>query len=260
MTGGAGLFPTIDLNADTGEIPEALADGREEALLGLVTSANIACGGHAGDEGTMEATLALAKRLGVAAGAHPAYPDKAGFGRSSAGMTEAEIEETVLAQVRTLAAVAARVGCRLHHVKPHGALYNDAARDRSVATAVARGVARWQDEVVLVGLAGSPMLEVFREHGFATAAEAFADRAYERDGSLRSRKLPGALIEEPERAAAQALRIATEGRVTAYGGGEVEVAARTLCVHGDTPGAARIARAVGAALRGAGIVIAPLSA
>jgi UPF0271 protein len=248
----------MDLNADMGEDPAALADGREAALMGLVTSANIACGGHAGDETTMHTTLALATRLGVAAGAHPGYPDRESFGRDSLGMTPAAIEETVFVQVRALATLADGVGCALAHVKPHGALYNDAARDRNVAAAIARGVERWSTKVVLVGLAGSLMLEVFTAHGFATAPEAFADRAYEPDGSLRSRRLAGALIAEPARAAAQAVRIATEGRVVASNGCEIPVAARTLCVHGDTPGAATIAAAVAAALRAAGVRVAPL--
>lgn len=258
MNVGPHARPAVDLNADVGEVPAALADGREAALMSLVTSANIACGGHAGTEATMEATLALAKRLSVAAGAHPGYPDREGFGRDSLGMTPAAIEDTVFLQVRALARLADRGGCALAHVKPHGALYNDAARNREVAEAIARGVARWSSEVVLVGLAGSLMLEVFAEHGFETAPEAFADRAYESDGSLRSRRLPHALIAEPAQAAAQAVRIAREGKVVASDGREISVVARTICVHGDTPGSARIAAAVAGALRAAGVRLVPL--
>jgi UPF0271 protein len=248
----------IDLNADVGENPEALADGSEEALLRVVTSANVACGGHAGDDATMAAVLSLAARLGVATGAHPGYPDRAGFGRDSLGMTPAGIEDSVFKQVRSLADAAALARCRLVHVKPHGALYNDAARDREVAAAVARGVSRWAQGVVLVGMAGSVMLEVFKEHGFQTAAEAFADRAYEADGMLRSRKLSGALITDPARAATQAVRIAREGLVRSFDGRDVAVRARTICVHGDTPGAVSIAAAVRDELAAKGVRLASL--
>lgn len=258
MSEPAAISLVMDLNADVGERPKALADGSEEELLRLVTSANVACGGHAGDPDTMAATLAVTKRLGVAAGAHPSYPDRAGFGRDSMGMSTAEIEQTVFDQVRTLAGVARWAGVGLCHVKAHGALYNDAARDHGIAAAVARGVARWSRDVVLVGLAGSVMLDVFSAHGFQTAAEAFADRTYEADGTLRSRKLPGALITEAARAAAQAVRIVRDGMVTTFDGRDVPARARTICVHGDTPGAARIATAVRDALLATGVRLTPL--
>jgi UPF0271 protein len=260
MSQHADVENVMDLNADVGERAKALADGSEEGLLRLVTSANVACGGHAGDPETMAATLAVIKRLGVAAGAHPSYPDRAGFGRDSMGMSTGEIEQAVFDQVRTLAGVAEWVGCELRHVKAHGALYNDAARDLGIAAAVARGVVRWSRDVVLVGLAGSVMLEVFAAHGFRTAAEAFVDRAYEADGTLRSRKLAGALITDPMRAAEQAVRIAQEGLVSTFDRREVTVRARTLCVHSDTPDAARIAAAVREALVLLGVRLVPLSA
>ena len=260
MSGTAAEPVTIDLNADVGELPDALDDGREEALLRLVSSANIACGGHAGDERTMARVLALAGRLGVAAGAHPGYPDRASFGRRSAGMDPGAIEETVFEQVRVLAAAAGRAGVELRHVKPHGALYNDAAGNANVAAAVARGVARWSRAVALVGLAGSHCLEVYRTHGFEAVGEAFADRAYEADGTLRSRTMPGALLADPAAAAAQAVRIAVAGWVTAFGGCEIALAARTICIHGDSPGAAAVAEAVRAALLAAGVRLAPVAA
>ncbi|HVN33079.1 MAG TPA: 5-oxoprolinase subunit PxpA [Thermoanaerobaculaceae bacterium] len=253
MSEGHGGPGVIDLNADVGEDPEALADGREEALLRVVTSANVACGAHAGDDATMAAVLALAARLGVAAGAHPGYPDRAGFGRDSLGMTPAAIEDSVFKQVRVLTEAAGRANCRLVHVKPHGALYHDATHDPEVAAAIARGVSRSGLGMVLVGLAGSTMLDVFREHGFEVAAEAFADRVYEADGTLRSRKLEGALITDPSRAAAQAVRIARKGLVASSDGRDVAVRARTICVHGDTPGAASIAAAVRVALKANGV-------
>ena len=246
---------SIDLNADVGELPEALADGREEALLGIVTSANVACGGHAGDEATMAGVLLLARRLGVSAGAHPGYPDRAGFGRDSMGMTPQEIESAVFEQVAELAAVAERTGLRLTHVKPHGALYNDAVRDEAVAAAVARGVRRWSRDAVLVGLAGSPALCVFAAEGMRAVAECFADRVYEADGMLTSRKLPGSLITDPRRAAEQAVSLATAGTAIARTGEKVQVTAETICVHGDTPGALLIAAAVRAALEASGIAV-----
>jgi UPF0271 protein len=206
----------------------------------------------------MAATLAIAARLGVAIGAHPGYPDRAGFGRDSLGMTPAAIEESVFKQVHLLAEAAGRAGCRLVHVKPHGALYHDAARDREVAAAIARGVSRWSLGVVLVGLAGSAMLDVFGEHGFEAAGEAFADRAYEADGTLRSRRLSGALLTDPARAAAQAVGLVCDGTVTAFDGQAVAVRARTICVHGDTPDAPGIATAVKAALLARGVRLAPL--
>ncbi len=169
----------IDLNCDMGELPEAIADGTQEALLRSITSANVACGGHAGDEHTMKTTIEQALRWKLAIGAHPGYPDRANFGRLELKLPAEMIAESVFEQVRALAEIAAACGARLAHVKPHGALYNQAVRNRELAEAIAEGVARWRKDVVLVGLAGSPMLGVFREAGFAVAAEAFADRRYE---------------------------------------------------------------------------------
>ncbi len=247
---------TIDLNADVGESPDALADGREEALLRLVTSANVACGGHAGDETTMAAVVALAGRLGVAVGAHPSYPDRAGFGRAAMGLSPAQVEDAVLAQVSALGAVARRAGVRPSHVKPHGALYNDAARDAATAGAVARAVAHWDASATLVGPARSRLLEAGCALGVRTVAEGFADRAYEPDGTLRSRALPGALILDPERAAAQAVAIALGHPLTAHDGSAVSVEAATICIPGDTAEAVAIARAVRAALAHAGVTVA----
>jgi UPF0271 protein len=254
-----GLPRWIDLNADVGESREALADGREEGILRVVSSANVACGGHAGDQETMAGVIAIASRLGVSVGAHPGYPDRAGFGRDSMGMAADAIEAVVFEQLRALGAVAGRLGCEVVHVKPHGALYNDAARDRAVAAAIARGARRWNRDVVLVGLAGSAALDVFVSEGFRAVAECFADRAYEADGSLRSRRLPGALIAEPEKAAEQAVSIARRGYAIAHGGEKVPVAADTMCIHGDSPGAIAIATAVRAALESCGVAIRPLA-
>ena len=243
----------IDLNCDMGELPEAIADGTQEALMRSVTSVNIACGGHAGDAQTMKTTIEQAMRWKLTIGAHPGYADRANFGRLELKLPPKEIADSVFEQVRALAEVAERCGACVVHVKPHGALYNQAVRNRELAGAIAEGVARLSRDVVLVGLAGSPMLGVFREAGFAVAAEAFADRRYEPDGTLRSRKFEDALIRNPEEAAWQALGIAERGVLIASDGSEVAVDAQTLCIHGDTPGAPEIAATVARTLREAGV-------
>jgi UPF0271 protein len=249
----------IDLNCDMGELPEAIADGTQEALMRSITSVNIACGGHAGDEQTMKTTIEQALRWKVAIGAHPGYADLANFGRLELKLPPKEIASSVFEQVKALAEIAARCGTRLVHVKPHGALYNQAVRNRELAEAIADGVARWSRDVVLVGLVGSPMLDVFRAAGFAVAAEAFADRRYEPDGTLRSRKFKDALIRDPEEAARQALNMVERGVVIACDGTEVAVVAQTLCIHGDTPGAPEIAASVARTLRHAGATLVALA-
>jgi UPF0271 protein len=245
----------VDLNCDIGELPKAIADGTQEALMTSLTSVNVACGGHAGDERTMQTTIEQALRWKLTIGAHPGYPDRSNFGRVDLNLSAEAVSKFVFEQVQTLAAVAARCSMRVVHVKPHGALYNQAARSRELAAAIANGVARWSRDVVLVGLAGSSMLDVFRQAGFAVAAEAFADRRYEPDGSLRSRKFQDALIRDPEEAQRQALRIVERGSVTASDGSEVPVNAQTLCIHGDTPGAPDIAAAVARTLRQEGVTL-----
>jgi UPF0271 protein len=249
----------IDLNCDMGEIPEAIADGTQEALMRSITSANVACGGHAGDAETMRATIQQALRAAVAIGAHPGYPDRENFGRRELKMPALEVAEFVFAQVQALAEVAESCRAPVVHVKPHGALYNQAVRNRELASAIAEGVARWRRDVVLVGLAGSPMLDVFREAGFAVAAEAFADRRYEPDGTLRSRKFEDALIRDSEVAGRQALGMVERGVVRATDGSEIAVAAQTICIHGDTPGAAAIAAEVARTLREKGVMLVRLA-
>src|SRR5258707_15829163 len=250
---------SIDLNCDMGETPEHISDGTQEALMRSITSVNIACGGHAGDAQTMATTIQQALRHKLAIGAHPGYPDRANFGRIELNLSPGEVADSVYAQVRTLAEVAARYHANITHVKPHGALYNQAVRNSQLARAIASGVARWSQHVVLVGLAGSPMLDVFREAGFPVAAEAFADRRYERDATLRLRKHEDALIHDPAEAGRQALSIVEQGFDFASDGSKVAVSAQTICIHGDTPGAPQIAIAVAQTLRQAGVRLAPLS-
>lgn len=247
---------SIDLNCDMGELPEAIADGTQESLMTSLTSVNVACGGHAGDAQTMKTTIEQALRWKLAIGAHPGYADRANFGRVELKLPAKEIADSVFEQVQALADVAAKCGARPVHVKPHGALYNQAVRDRGIAAAIAEGVARWRCDIVLVGLAGSPMLDVFKEAGFVVAAEAFADRRYEPDGTLRSRKFEDALIREPAEAGRQALSIVERGSVIASNGREISVDAQTICIHGDTPGAPEIAARVARTLREEGVKLA----
>ena len=251
---------SIDLNCDMGELPEAIADGTQESLMPYLTSVNIACGGHAGDENTMRATIEQALRWNLAVGAHPSYFDREHFGRSEPQVSPEAIADSVFEQVRALDRVAGICGARLVHVKPHGALYNQAAHEPAIAEAIAAGVARWDRNTILVGLAGAATLDVYRQAGFPVAAEAFADRRYEADGSLRSRKLPDALIRDPAEAARQALSIVECGKVIACDGSAVAVDAQTICIHGDTPGAAEIAAAVARTLRQSGVLLRPLTA
>jgi UPF0271 protein len=249
----------IDLNCDMGEVPQHIADGTQESLMRSITSVNIACGGHAGDLNTMKATLEQALRWNLTIGAHPGYPDRENFGRLEMDLPLNEIEESVFGQIRALAEVAATFATAIVHVKPHGALYNQAVNKPALAQAIARGVARFSKDVILVGLAGSPMLQIFRDAGFRVAAEAFADRQYEADGTLRSRKFDDALLRDPEKAAAQAVRIARQEGVIASNGATVPIDAQTMCIHGDTPGAPQIAASVAAALQSAGIALRPLA-
>lgn len=250
---------SIDLNSDLGERPGAIADGSEEQLIKLVTSANIACGVHAGDPATMEAIVRLAKKHGVGVGAHPSFPDRANFGRTEMHLPAEQLARTVFHQVRMLGIICERLEINLQHVKPHGALYNMAARDAGIARAIAKGVQQWKQEVILVGLAGSVALEIWQEAGLTVAAEAFADRRYEPDGSLRSRKHPDALITDPHEAALQAVRIARDGFVPATGGTMLALRADTICIHSDTPNALAITEEVRRALEQNGIALRKLS-
>lgn len=243
----------MDLNCDMGELPEAIKNGTQSRIMRWLTSANIACGGHAGDAQTMEATIRQAQACRVAIGAHPGYPDRENFGRLELDLSPQQISDTVFEQVSVLDEIAQKVGAKIVHVKPHGALYNQAAKSREIASAIATGVARWNRNVILVGLAGSSMLEEFRDAGFLAAAEAFADRRYEPDGTLRSRRFPDALIDDSLAASVQATRIATQRKVISVDGSEVTVVAQTICIHGDGPHAAEFAEKIWQGFRVTGV-------
>ena len=250
----------IDINADLGESEELLANGTDWELMRYITSANVACGGHAGDVHTMRETLAAAKSMNVAVGAHPGYPDRANFGRLQSALPVAEIAASVCAQIAALIKVADSLGMRVTHVKPHGALYHAANNERDVAQFIGRAVQDLDPRLIMVGQTGSPALDLWRAMGLRCAAEAFADRAYESDGSLRKRTLPGALLDDPARAAVQAVNIALRHGVIAGDGSELSVKADTVCIHSDTPGSVSIAREVNRRLREAGVSLRALSA
>jgi 5-oxoprolinase (ATP-hydrolysing) subunit A len=251
---------TIDLNCDMGEMPESSGDGTQDELMLYVSSVNIACGGHAGDSQLMRATIEQALRHGIGIGAHPGYEDLANFGRKQLHLPAEEISASVYRQIVALEAIAAESGAAISHVKVHGALYNQAACNREVARAIAEGVGHWDPKTILVGLAGSVMLEEFQTAGFQVASEAFADRRYEKDGSLRPRKLEDSLLHDSEEAAAQASRIVEQGSVVAADGSVIPLVAQTICIHSDTPGAVQIASAVHRRLTQSGITIRALSA
>src|SRR5215472_967754 len=204
---------SIDLNADLGESPESLANGRDFDLMRYISSATIACGGHAGDARTMKRTLEFAKELGIAAGAHPSYPDRANFGRLELAIPVDDLEASIRKQIAALLRLGNELGVRLRHVKPHGALYHAANRHREVALAIGHALKVVDSTLLMVGQAGSPCLDVWRGLALRCVGEAFADRQYEQDGTLRQRNLRGALLEDPERAAKQAFDIAVHHKV-----------------------------------------------
>lgn len=238
----------IDLNCDLGE-----GAPHDAELMAWITSANIACGAHAGDPETMRATLRLAHRHGVSAGAHPGYEDRANFGRLDQTLDPTAVQALVLRQIRNLQAIAREEGVPLRHVKPHGALYNQAAKDAGLARAVAAAVKEADARLCLFGLAGSRLLAEGRAAGLRVVAEAFPDRSYQADGTLTPRSRPGALIEDELTVARQAIAMAQGRTVRSLEGGEVRIEAGTLCLHGDGPHAVAFARRLAAALDAAGI-------
>ena len=250
----------VDLNCDLGESLGVHAIGVDESVMPHITSASVACGFHAGDPSVMRSTVRLAGRLGVRVGAHPGFRDLAGFGRRELQASPREIEDLVLYQVAALAGIVVAEGGRLQHVKPHGALYNMAARDRTLADAVARAVAAVDRGLVLVGLSGSCLLDAGLSIGLEVASEVFADRAYDATGALLDRSLPEAVVGDATVVVERSLQMVREGAVEATTGERVIVRADTLCVHGDTAGAASLAAALRAGLEAAGVRVAALSA
>ena len=232
----------IDLNADLGESPIAIANGTQQQLLQFITSANIACGGHAGDPATMRTTIQQCQKSNVAIGAHPSYPDRTNFGRTQIEISPAHLTASLTAQVESLIEIANELGVPVTHLKPHGALYNAAAQDARLAQIIVDSV-RHHPHLILYGLRGSVMLDVFQKAGFRTAREAFADRAYQPDGTLRPRHLPGAVLTDPHQIAANILALTHQ--------------ADTICIHSDTKNAPEIAQAVRAALTAQGFTLSP---
>lgn len=241
----------IDLNCDMGESFGQYKLGNDEAIMPFITSANIACGFHAGDPMVIQSTLRLAKKYQIAIGAHPGWSDLQGFGRREMNLSAEETEAVVLYQIGALAGFAKAEGVELHHVKPHGALYNQAAKDRALANAIARAVKAFSADLILVGLAGSSLIEAGAELGLRVANEGFPDRNYNADGTLASRKQANAIIEAPAEVAAHALRLSQKG--IDFSGDHVEV--DTLCLHGDHPHAAENAKAIREVLSKNGIEV-----
>ncbi len=249
----------VDLNSDLGESYGRWTLGDDEAMVRSISSANVACGFHAGDFGVMDKTVRTCKEAGVGVGAQPGYPDLQGFGRRAMAVTPQEAEDLVLYQIGALYAFCRAHGVALQHVKPHGALYNQAAVDPALAAGVARGVARFSREIPLVALASSTAFaEAAAEAGLRLVREAFADRRYNPDGTLQSRSIAGSLIADPAQASEQVLRLVQQGSVVAHDGTVVPIDAESICFHGDTPGAPTIAATARQRLEQAGVSVQPI--
>lgn len=245
----------IDLNLDAGEMESRLADGSEEKMFALVSSVNVACGGHAGTRETMSQALRLAKRYGLRVGAHPSFPDRKNFGRRPVQMDLLTLQQSLQEQIRALMAVAKTEGMELTHVKPHGALYNQVVEDHSLAQCLLTAVQSVDSSLQVMGLAGSKFLTWCEQAGLAPLAEAFCDRVYETEGRLRSRDQSDAVITDPERAAAQAVEIVVREQVITFSQQPRALLAQTLCIHGDTPNALEVLQAVRRALAQARVSI-----
>jgi UPF0271 protein len=254
MTGDAGVpRRRVDLNADIGESFGTYKTGNDRDLLRSITSGSIACGFHAGDPAVMRHTVRMAVEAGVSIGAHPGFPDLAGFGRREMSIEPRDITDLVLYQIGAMSAIAKAEGASLRHVKPHGALYNMSVRRDDIADAIAQATASFDTALVLVGLPGSALLSAGSRAGLRTGREAFADRSYESDGSLTPRQVAGAVLSTPAQVAERVVRMVRDGEVAARDGSMLSLRADTICVHGDTPAAARLAAAVRTALEAAGI-------
>ena len=245
----------IDLNSDLGESFGRWTLGNDAELMKSITSANVACGFHAGDPCVMRDTVRMARDNGVAVGAHPGLPDLAGFGRRNMAVTAAEVENLVVYQIGALAAIAAAEQVRLQHVKAHGALYNMAVKDRALADAIAAAVRAVDPELVVFALPGSELARAAEDAGLRLAREGFADRAYEADGSLTPRSRPGSVIHSPDEVIGRAVRMARDGVVRATNGSDIPMRIDTLCTHGDTPGSHELTRQLRAGLDAEGILV-----
>jgi len=251
---------TIDLNADVGESFGAYRIGADAGLMKVITSANVAAGFHAGDPSVLRATVKLAKAHGVAVGAHPGFPDLAGFGRRDMHVSPREAEDLVLYQVAAVAGVVAAEGVRLQHVKPHGALFNMAAADPALAAAIARAVAAFDRSLILFGPPDSALIQEGRAAGLRVAREGFADRAYEPGGRLLSRSVSGAVIDDVDAVVRRARQMAVERSVTAIDGSTLSLDVETICLHGDTPGSDGLAARLRAGLEAAGVIVQAIGA
>ena len=245
----------VDLNSDVGESFGAYRIGADADLIRFVTSVNVACGYHAGDPAVMRETVRRARESGAAVGAHPGFPDLVGFGRREMRVSPRDVEDMVVYQIGALAAIAHAEGVQLAHVKAHGALYNMAARDRGLADAIAAAVRAVDPTLILFGLPGSELIRAGQAAGLPVAAEGFADRAYQPDGSLTPRTQPGAVLHDAEAVVRRAIGMIGNGRVTAIDGSELSFPVDTLCVHGDTPGAADLVRLLREGLESQGISV-----
>jgi 5-oxoprolinase (ATP-hydrolysing) subunit A len=246
---------SIDLNSDLGESFGRWSLGNDAEVMRSITSANIACGYHAGDPGVMRETVRMARASGVAVGAHPGFPDLVGFGRRNMAASAREVEDFVLYQVGALAAIAAAEGVRLQHVKAHGALYNMAIRDRALSDAIAQAVAGLDRSLILFGLPHTELLRAGEAAGLRVAAEGFADRAYEPDGSLTPRTRSGAVMHDADDVVRRAVRMARDGVVTATDGRDIPMTVDTICTHGDTPGSHELTRRIREGLERAGLSV-----
>ena len=249
----------IDINCDMGESFGAYRIGEDEKIIEYITSANIACGYHAGDPQVMQKTVELARDHGVAVGAHPGFPDLLGYGRRTLETFPGEVKQYVLYQVGALSAFCRVNRVPLQHIKPHGALYNLAARDEKIAAEIIGALKGFDPALILIGLSGSRLLELAEAEGVLVAREVFPDRAYLDDGRLAPRSLPGAVIHDEEQVRRRVVKLIAEGIMTSIDGKEIRFPADTLCIHGDTPGAWRLARSIREALEEAGVSIQPLS-
>jgi 5-oxoprolinase (ATP-hydrolysing) subunit A len=249
----------IDLNCDMGESFGAYQIGEDEKIIDYITSANIACGFHAGDPLVMDKTVKLASDHGVGVGAHPGFPDLLGYGRRNLETFPGEVKDYVLYQVGALAAFCRAHGIALQHVKPHGALYNLAARDERIAREIIRALQAYDPGLILVVLSGSRFAALAEQEGLRVAREVFPDRAYLEDGRLAPRALPGAVVHDPAQVRRRMIQLLTQGTMTSIEGREVTLRADTLCIHGDTPGAWQLAGTIREALEEAGVSVLPLA-